>query len=315
MRQLLLATLLACTFAMAAAAPTKQIAVTIDDLPVASVNGIDPGEQAEVTAKLLATLKAFGVPAIGFVNEDKLYRDGRMDAGIALLIQWLDAGMALGNHNHGHIGLWAHSLTENEDAVVKGEVVTRRLTAERHLPLRYYRHPYTQTGRNAEDKQAFEAFLAARGYTVAPFTIEHDDYLFACVYDRTFRNAPPSDLTVLEREYQAHLKQAVATYESMAQQLFGRPIAQVLLIHANRLNANTLGQTLTTLRELGYGFIPLEEALRDEAYRSPDLPSQQYGPSWLTRWAKQRGAKLSAYGHADPVGWTASQATTLCNTL
>jgi peptidoglycan/xylan/chitin deacetylase (PgdA/CDA1 family) len=313
MHHLLLATLVACTCAMAAAAPTKQIAVTIDDLPVASVNDIGADEQAEVTTALLTALKTFGVPAIGFVNEDRLYRNGHMDGGIDQLTQWLDAGMELGNHNYGHVGLWAHSLADNQEAVVKGDVVTRRLTADRHLPLRYYRHPYTQTGRNAEDKQAFEAFLAARGYTVAPFTVEHDDYLFACVYDKTFRSAPTNDLATLEHEYQAHLKQAVATYESMAQQLFGRAIPQVLLIHANRLNAKTLGQTLATLRELGYGFIPLEQALRDEVYRSPDLPSQQYGPSWLARWARQRGAKLSVYGHADPGGWTARQAATLCN--
>jgi peptidoglycan/xylan/chitin deacetylase (PgdA/CDA1 family) len=295
-----------------ATAPSKQIAITIDDLPVASVTEASLAEVQAINQGLLHALRAHGVPAVGFVNEDRLFRWGEVDGRIATLAQWLDAGMELGNHNHGHLGLWQHSLAENEDAVVKGEAVLRRLTSERGAPLRYYRHPYTQTGRTVEDKQAFEAFLSTRGYRVAPFTIEHDDYLYACVYDKTFREATPAALARLESEYLAHLKQAVSTYESMSQQLFGRQIPQILLVHANRLNARAMDRMLDTLRDQGYRFITLDEALRDEAYDSPDLPSGQYGPSWLTRWAKQRGARLSVYGHADPAGETARQASQLC---
>lgn len=307
-------TVLVSLFAAAswAAAPSKQIAITIDDLPAASVTDASLADVQAINTALLIALKAHGAKATGFVNEDRLFRWGEVDARIATLTQWLDAGMELGNHNHGHVGLWQHGVAENQDAVIKGEAVLRRLTSERGAPLRYYRHPYTQTGRTAEDKQAFEAFLVAHGYRVAPFTIDHDDYLFACVYDKTFRAATPGAMATLENEYLAHLKQAVATYESMSQQLFGRQIPQIFLAHANRLNAKTMGRMLATLRELGYRFITLDEALRDEAYRSPDLPSGQYGPSWLTRWAKQRGAKLSVYGHADPAGRTAQQAAQLC---
>jgi len=295
-----------------AASPSKQIAITIDDLPVASETDASLTDVQAVNTALLTALKAHGAKAIGFVNEDRLLHWGEVDARIATLSQWLDAGMELGNHNHGHLGLWKNSVRENEDAVIKGEAVLRRLTAERGAPLRYYRHPYTQTGRTAEDKQAFEAFLAAHGYSVAPFTIEHDDYLFACVYDKTFRSATPASIATLESEYLAHLKQAVTTYESMSQQLFGRQIPQIFLVHANRLNAKTLDRMLATLQAMGYSFITLEEALRDDAYRSPDLPSGQFGPSWLTRWAQQRRAKLTVFGHADPAGETARQAAQLC---
>jgi peptidoglycan/xylan/chitin deacetylase (PgdA/CDA1 family) len=307
-----LATLAFCAVSSWAAVPSKQIAITVDDLPVASVTTASLAEVQAINQALLSALKAHGATAVGFVNEDRLFHWGEVDARIATLAQWLDAGMELGNHNHGHLGLWQHSVAENQDAVIKGEAVLRRLTSARDAPLRYYRHPYTQTGRTAEDKQAFEAFLAAHGYRVAPFTIEHDDYLFACVYDKTFREATPAAVATLEAEYLAHLRQAVATYESMSQQLFGRQIPQIFLIHANRLNARTMDRMLAALRDQGYRFITLDEALRDEAYRSPDLPSGQHGPSWLTRWARQRGAKLSVYGHADPVGETARQATQLC---
>ena len=54
-----------------------------------------------------------------------------------------------------------------------------------------------QTGRDAAQKAAFEGFLADRGYTVAPFTIEHDDHLFSCVYD----HASAEQRAEVQREY------------------------------------------------------------------------------------------------------------------
>ena len=43
-----------------------------------------------------------GMPAVGFVNESKLYREGQVDARIALLRAWRDGGVELGNHTLSH---------------------------------------------------------------------------------------------------------------------------------------------------------------------------------------------------------------------
>ncbi len=292
--------------------PGKRIAVTFDDIPIAANTPIEFSEVAAVNSRLLAALKKFEVRAVGFVNEDRLLRPGHLDAGVALMESWLDAGMELGNHNFGHLGLWKSSLSEVEDAVLKGEVLTRWLTSRRSLPLRYYRHPFTQTGKDEAEKLAFEAFLSARGYRVAPFTIEHDDFVYSCVYDRLGGPEGDKNRQILVAEYNQQLRQAVAVYESMSDQLFGRQIPQILLLHATRLNAETLGTTLATLKELGYTFVTLEEALGDEAYRSEERASRQYGPSWLSRWARARGTRLSVYGHPDPTGSTSLWAAELC---
>ena len=53
-------------------------------------------------------------------------------------------------------------------AAVRGDTVLRWLLAARSQTPRYWRHPFLQTGRNEEDKAQFEAFLARRGYQVAP---------------------------------------------------------------------------------------------------------------------------------------------------
>ncbi|PZP34532.1 MAG: polysaccharide deacetylase [Roseateles depolymerans] len=290
----------------------RRIAITIDDLPYASTTPISLDEAAALNQALLATLRRHGAKAVGFVNEDKLLRPGQIDAGVALLQAWLDVGMELGNHNFGHVGLWKGSLAQNQDAVLQGEVFTRWLTQRQGAPLRYYRHPYTQTGRDEAEREAFEGFLAAHGYTVAPFTVEHDDSLFACVYERLQGPDRAALQARVADEYDAHLRRSVAVFETMSGELFGRQIPQVLLIHATRLNADTLERSLRTLAELGYRFVPLDEALQDPAYRSPARASGRFGPSWLARWARAQGVKLSVYGQPDPDGETARLHTQLC---
>jgi peptidoglycan/xylan/chitin deacetylase (PgdA/CDA1 family) len=295
-----------------AAAEGKRIAVTIDDVPFATSTPITVEDANLLNQALLAALRRHNVKAVGFVNEDRLLIPGKIDSAVAILDNWLDAGMELGNHNFGHLGLWKSPLADIQDAVVKGEVFTRWLSAKRGLPLRYYRHPYTQTGKNEQERDSFESFLASRGYTVAPFTIEHDDYLFSCVYDRLPAIERDALRAIVVSEYDAHLRKSVATFEAMSAQLFGRQIAQIFLIHASRLNADTLNRTLLTLRDLGYEFVTLDEALKDDAYASPTLASRQFGPSWLARWARAKGMKLSAYGQADPTGRTAKLYEELC---
>ena len=87
-----------------ASASPREIAVTIDDLPVAMSGSHSPAEQVRITEKLLATLRGHGVPAIGFVNSAKLEWYGEL-AGMSLLERWLEAGFELGNHGHSHLDL------------------------------------------------------------------------------------------------------------------------------------------------------------------------------------------------------------------
>jgi peptidoglycan/xylan/chitin deacetylase (PgdA/CDA1 family) len=128
-----------------AAAPppaTKRVAVTLDDLPFAD-RSASYSEVEKATSSILASLKRHRVPAIGFVNEDRLADTGKREQGIRLLEQWLDAGLELGNHNYGHVGFQSTPLPAYQDAVLRGERETRRLMTRRGQTLRYYRHPFT----------------------------------------------------------------------------------------------------------------------------------------------------------------------------
>jgi peptidoglycan/xylan/chitin deacetylase (PgdA/CDA1 family) len=80
--------------------------VTFDDLPATPAGGVsnDPARLQELTRKLLSQLRKYNVPAVGFVNEGKLFVDGEEAANVkrrtGLLKMWVDAGLELGNHTY-----------------------------------------------------------------------------------------------------------------------------------------------------------------------------------------------------------------------
>ena len=92
-----------------------------------------------------------------------------------------------------------------------------------------------------------------------------------------------------------------AYFEALEHALFGRPIAHVLLVHANALNADHLGRLLRVYRRRGYRFVSLDDALADPAYRSPDSYVGRAGTSWLQRWALHRGVAFDPEPRPD--GW------------
>ncbi len=59
------------------------------------------------------------------------------------------------------------------------------------------------------------------------------------------------------------------------------------------LNADHFGALATMLRQRGYGFITLDDALRDSAYAAPLGFSGHEGESWLENWARQVGLRPS----------------------
>jgi len=114
------------------------------------------------------------VPAIGFVNEAKLYVDGAAipdPAYVALLQAWLDAGLELGNHTFSHPDLHGTPLPEFEQEVLRGDIVTRQLLAAEGTVPRYFRHPMLHTGRDLETRDSLHEFLAKHGYRVAPVSL------------------------------------------------------------------------------------------------------------------------------------------------
>jgi len=283
--------------ALAAGAPAREgptsvgqgdrmMAVTIDDLPI---NGIDPGLPAltALNERLLAAVKRHGAPVVGFVNESKLYRPGEVDGRIALLRAWVEQGLELGNHTYSHVSFNRVSRTVFEEEVVRGETVSRLLLKERGQQLRWFRHPFLDAGATAEDRAGFEQFLAARGYRIAPVTVDCSDWYFAYRYAVAKRKG---DAVLMERIASGNLTECdsqIDYAEAFAKRLFGREIAHVFLMHENELSADHFGRLAERMKARGYRFVSLDEAMADNAYGQD--PSGRAGPSWIVPWTATEG--------------------------
>src|SRR5947209_9997355 len=188
----------------------RQIAITIDDLPAANANSMTGTEILQMTTRLLGTLRDQKVPAVGFVNERKLYKFGEVDDRIKALSLWLDNGFELGNHTFGHTSINKVALKQWEEDVIRGETVTALLLDQHKMKIRYLRHPYLDTGRDIETRRQAEAFLADRGYQVAPVTMDAWDWMFAGVYEDARRRG---DTALQQQLVSAYLSYTSAVFD------------------------------------------------------------------------------------------------------
>ena len=292
-----------------AAQTTRQrmLVITVDDLP-----GAEPGtdhatsdlkQLQRINRTIPAILKTHHVPAIGFVNEWKLQVPGERDARAALLADWLDAGLTLGNHTYSHPDFQTTPLVQFEDETIRGEVVTRALMNARGQTEKYFRHPFLNTGPTPEAKAAFEAFLKERGYEVAPVTFDCADWMFNDILGRAIEKKDKKLAEKTKMEYLEYMDTVFAYFEGVTRNLFGRDIPQILLTHDSELNAESFDALLTRIEQRGYKFISLEEALADPAYSTPDKYIGPEGISWLNRWRIAFGQDPDFRHNPDPPKW------------
>lgn len=269
--------------------PHRFVAVTIDDLPVVVKNGNLKLRQ-EITRKLLGHIKKAKVPAIGFVNEAKLYTDDKIvNEEVDLLKAWLADGLELGNHTYSHMSLHDNTLADYQANILKGEIVTRKLLEERNKKMRYFRHPYLWTGLSPEIKSDLGKFLTENNYTIAPVTIDNSDWVFARAYDNAVEQKDAKLKKKIAAAYLDYMNSKTDYWERQSVKIFGREIKQILLLHANSINADYLDDLFKMFEKRKYKFVTLEESLTDEAYRLPDTFIKRNGISWLHRWALEKG--------------------------
>ena len=270
----------------------KKVAVTFDDLPFNHARLVSNDEMKFWVEKLIAKIKQEKIPAVAFVNEFKLEVNGERDPErVKILKTWLDAGVELGNHTHSHKSGNKVPIEEYKEDIIKGERTITELMAQKNMKPRFFRHPFLQTGRTLEYKHEVEKFLAGRGYTIAPVTIDNAEWIFAAAYDKAVKSNDEELKSKIGNEYIEYMRAKFKYYEQQSQRLFGRQIKQILLIHSNRINADYLTKLCNMIRGENYEFISLEEALQDEAYKSPDTFTGAGGISWMDRWALTRGKK------------------------
>ncbi|HEY8562390.1 MAG TPA: polysaccharide deacetylase family protein [Pyrinomonadaceae bacterium] len=275
------------SYSCVVAAQTKAIAFTIDDLPL---NGpaIEIKRLERMTEKILTVTRKNQIPMIGFVNEIQLYVANETDARIGVLKMWSDAGVELGNHTFSHLGFKGVSIEAYEDDFVRGDSVVNLLVKPRKA--RYFRHPFLQMGETREIEERFEKFIAERGYKAVPVTIDTMDWMFLAAYAKALKEKDKAFQKRVSDDYLRFVALRIDAGEKIANNLFGRQIKHILLLHANELNADNFAALADIFKDKGYRFITVEDALQDAAYRFPE----KYAPTsdWLFHWSLSEGRKI-----------------------
>ncbi len=267
----------------------RQVAITIDDLPAGMADRLPAADITAMTTKLLGTLRDQKIPIVGFVNEKKLYKLGEVDERIKALQMWLDYGFELGNHTFSHASLNQVGLKAWEDDVIQGESVIRLLMASHKMKLRYFRHPYLDTGRDLLTRRQAEEFLVERGYRIAPITLDGWDWAFAGIYEDARKRNDTALEQQIVKDYLAYHDAVFAYSEQLSVKVAGYEPKQILLLHASNLEADHIGELLDVLRKRGYRFITLQDALSDSVYSLPDTYVGEEGTGWLDHWAISQG--------------------------
>lgn len=288
------------TLAPPAAPPQRPLLITVDDLPVAGPHR-DPEERRQITAGLLAVLQKHHVPAVAFVIASNV--ETKDDE--AILEAWLQAGHELGSHSWSHPSYSALETFAYIADVERARVRLTELLAPRGRTLRFFRFPYLREGDTEDKLDAMRAYLAKSGQRNVPVTIDDQDWSFEAPWGAARRAGDPAVLALVGEDYQASLRLAVRHNEENSDELFGRPVPQVLLLHANEVGAAQWDRLFTWLESTGHRFAEADEVLADPALREEHRFAGAYG---FSLWDRIRDGRRQAQARAAVTELLAQQA-------
>lgn len=292
--------------APAASAQNRLVAVTVDDLPYAAgdsraLSPSDATTAAAVNRTLVAALRQHHVPVTGFVVQQLVEQLG-VPAGTRILADWTGGALDLGNHTYSHPDINDLSIAQIDSEIIGGEASIVPLMREAGKRPEFFRFPMNHTGDTRERHDQIAAFLARRGYRLAPCTIDNSDYLFNRAYVRMLATHDAA-AERLRLEYVSFTSAVIDYYADLDRQVLGYEPPAIMLLHDNRLNADVINEVLALFERKHYRFVSLEDALADSAYRTPDTYVTKYGPMWGYRWAAERGVKVDGRREPVPPDW------------
>ena len=272
---------LLCALSGVQPAFAQSVAFTFDDGP--SLYATPRMTPAERNAALLAALARHKVQAALFVTADN---GADRPEGLALARAWGAAGHAVGNHTMSHPDLNATSVTL---AAYRQQVLDcDRIIAPLPGYQKWFRFTYLREGNTPEKRDGMRDFLRSQGYRNAQVTLDTSDWRLDDKLVDVLSKNPDADLAPIKAAYLAHIRQRALAYRALSQQLQGRDIAQVMLLHHNLINALWLDEVLAQFRAMGWTITPPAAAYADPVYRlQPERPAP--GQSLLLSMARSLG--------------------------
>jgi beta-lactamase regulating signal transducer with metallopeptidase domain len=253
----------------------------------------DPPKDADATARILiAKLQQNKVPAIGFLtgsqvsDGEKLYP---VRANIAKM--WRDAGFEVGIGGFKHIWFYETPYDDFVANVEKNESVARKLFLDKEQP-RYFSYPYLNTGRSAEERDRFESWLNAQGLSSVKYTIDNNEWMYSYAYDMARNDNDVNTMKEIRAAFIGYMSKMFDHFEKYSSEMFGRDIAQTMVLTPSRLVADTADDLFGMIQKRGYQFVSMSDAQADPAYQTAENFFGHSGISWFERWRMKQGQPL-----------------------
>ncbi len=254
----------------------------------------DPPKDADATARLLiAKLSQYKVPAVGFVTGSSISDGEKLYPVRANIVRlWRDAGLDVGIGGFNHLWFSKTGYDDYVANVAKNIKVTDRITSEKGNKIRYFSYPYLNTGKSAEDQRRFQDWLKEQGLSAVKYTIDNDEWMYSYAYDVARKDNDINTMKETQAAFIDYMRQMIEHYEAYSQTMFGRDIAQTMVLTSSRLVADSADELFGMLKTRGYKFVPMDVAQSDDAYNSTDNYAGDSGISWFERWMLAKGGTL-----------------------
>lgn len=271
----------------------KRVAITIDDVP-----NTRNFKKNNFQSELLSELDQLLIPVTIFINEGRVCRDDSTK-NKELLESWIGKSYVTpANHTYAHSRYSQSGFDAFTADIIKGERLSKELALKYNKDLNYFRFPFNDLGKDSTQHVQIEAFLKDRAYISTPFTIETSDWMFNALYRKHLKEGNGELATQIGEMYVEETVRSFAFFDSLTKQEYGRNVDQIYLCHDNQLNEDYLTILIDRLREEGYEFISLDEAMTDMVFSQEDTYWKKWGISWCYRWMTKETRKK--WMHLEP---------------
>jgi len=272
---------------------TRKIAVGFVSIPPLDRTSNAPKDADATIRLLIEKLKSHKVPAIGFLQGGMISDGEKLFPVRANMVRlWRDAGFEIGIGNFKHVWFYDTPYEDYVAGVEKNEALARKILAEKNQPLRYFSYPFLNTGKTADERNRFEKLLAEKGLLPVKYTIDNQEWMYSYAYDMARNDNDIGTMTEIRVGFVNYMSKMFDHYEAYSQEMFGRDIAQTMVLTPSRLVTDSSDELFGMIEKRGYKFVSMDEALSDEAYKTPESFYGKSGISWFERWQMASGKAL-----------------------
>jgi len=271
---------------------SRKLAIGFVSIPPLD-RSADPPKDADATARLLiAKLQQYKVPAVGFISGSQVSDGEKLFPVRANIVRlWRDAGFEIGIGGFKHLPFRDQPLEAYIANVEKNERIAKQLLSEKNQTLRYFSYPYLYTRKNDEHMK-FEKWLHDRGLTSVKYTIDNNEWMYSYAYDIARMDNDVNTMKEVRTAFLEYMAKMFDHYEAYSAEMFGRDIPQTMVLTPSRLVTDSADDLFGMIKKRGYGFVSMETAMADDAFKTEETYEDENGISWFDRWTLTAGKRL-----------------------